>query len=89
MAQVRNTPSQQPSGTTSQGSRAGSQTGTQSERTGLADQNSQEPLEARGNVENKGGKHSSQGLAGAQGSGGGAERGTSGPAEEKGGDGQG
>jgi hypothetical protein len=82
MAQVRNTPSQQPSGTTSQGSRAGSQAGTRSERTGLADQDPQEPLEARGNVENKGGEQTTQGLAGAQGSGGGAERGISGPRDK-------
>ena len=57
-AAVRNTPSSQPSGD-STGSRAGSTLGSASERTGLGD----------GTVSD-----SSQGLAGAQGSGGGADR---------------
>jgi hypothetical protein len=55
---ARNTPSSQPPGD-SAGSRAGSAVGSASERTGLAD----------GQVHD-----SSQGLAGAQGSGGGADR---------------
>ena len=57
-AAARNTPSSQPAGD-SAGSRAGSTLGTASERTGLGD----------GTVQD-----SSQGLAGAQGSGGGADR---------------
>jgi hypothetical protein len=56
---ARNTPSEQ-RGQVSQGSRAGSQAGSQAEGTGMGDGLSQ---------------GSSQGLAGAQGSGGGAERG--------------
>ncbi len=65
----RNAPSEQRSGTASQGDRAGSQQGSQTARTGQGDGQSQ---------------GSSQGLAGAQGSGGGAERGVQQPPGRRG-----
>ncbi|MCW7541714.1 hypothetical protein OOT46_28355 [Aquabacterium sp. A7-Y] len=74
MAQTRNTPSQH-GGTDSQGSRGGSLTGSASPHTGLGDQRAPEPAAPGADADERGSQHSSQGLAGAQGSGGGAERG--------------
>lgn len=73
MTQVRNTPSSTPPGD-SAGSRTGSISPAQAEHTGLADgQPGDTPAgqEARPGTDGP----SSQGMAGAQGSGGGAERG--------------
>lgn len=68
---VRNTPSSTPPGN-SAGSRAGATSATQAEHTGLADgAPGDTPREARPGTDGP----TSQGLAGAQGSGGGAERG--------------
>ncbi|HWP18929.1 MAG TPA: hypothetical protein VNO84_07360 [Burkholderiaceae bacterium] len=74
MAQARNTPSSQPPGN-SQGSRLGGQGGPQDERTGLADGRPQEGLDTGSPVKGREHAGGSQGLAGAQGSGGGADRG--------------